>query len=241
MTAIRAYITAGLRFPADEILCKGDRWQRGCAAVDGEAAYAIHTFEGKHFCGYHSPFDNKYVPCANCGEKLVLMAMEGDAVCDDCLIAINRVTEYDYYLAMTGAHDLRHPHRPAPVDLPVSDYVDHHTREEIGAEEAAGHVCDEVEERATYGRYVSDGLADTDGHYAPEPFEAWQAHYHRAIGYKEPRTEECTETECKAPSHERVKCVQDRIPGKGRKVRTYSVCPGCYDRRLAEYRASRAA
>ncbi|MGW4731802.1 hypothetical protein ACWEQC_22010 [Streptomyces shenzhenensis] len=191
MTAIPAYITAGLRFPADEILCKGDRWQRGCAAADGEAAYAIHTFEGKHFCGYHSPFDNKYAPCASCGEKPVLMAADGEAVCADCASNV--------------------------------------------------HVCDEDEERAAYGRYVSDGLADTDGHYAPIDFEAWRAHYHRAIGHKEPRTEECAETECKAPSHERVKCVQDRIPGKGRKVRTYSVCPGCYDRRLAAYHASRAA
>ncbi|MEH0579065.1 MULTISPECIES: hypothetical protein [Streptomyces] len=125
MSALPAYITADLRFPADDILCKGDRWQRGCAAADGEAAYAIHTFEGKHFCGYHSPFDNKYAPCANCGEKPALMATEGDAVCDDCLIAINLVTEYDHYLAMTGAHDLRHPNRPAPADLPVSDSVDY--------------------------------------------------------------------------------------------------------------------
>lgn len=89
-TAIPAYVTAGLRFPDDEILCKGDRWQRGCATADGEAAYAIHTFEGKHYCGYHSPFDNKYVPCVNCGEKPALMsqaATEGDQVCGDCLVA----------------------------------------------------------------------------------------------------------------------------------------------------------
>ncbi|WP_371099000.1 hypothetical protein [Streptomyces sanglieri] len=62
MSAIPAYITTGLRFPTDEIQCRGDRWHRGCAAVDGQAAYAIHAFEGTHYCGYHSPFDNRAVP-----------------------------------------------------------------------------------------------------------------------------------------------------------------------------------
>jgi hypothetical protein len=240
MTSLLPYITAGLRFPNDEILCKGDRWQQGCATADGEAAYAIHTVDGRHYCGYHSPFDNKYGHCDNCGEKPALLAKspDDDQICDDCLTAINQVTEYDHYLAMTGAHDLRHPNRPAPADLPVSNSVDYYTKAEIAP---AVHVCNEAEERAAYSKYVSDGLADTDGYYAPEPFEAWRAHHHRAIGYKEPRTEECTETECKAPSHERLKCVQDRIPGKGRKFRTYSICHGCYDRRVTAYRAVRTA
>lgn len=89
-TTIPAYITAALRFPDDEILCRGDRWQQGCAAADGEAAYAIHTFEGKHYCGYHSPFDNKYAPCRNCGEKPALkpQSTEADPVCDDCMVKI---------------------------------------------------------------------------------------------------------------------------------------------------------
>ncbi|MER7477383.1 hypothetical protein ABTX60_06970 [Streptomyces sp. NPDC126510] len=191
MATLLPYITSGLRFPAEDILCKGDTWKRGCASADGEPAYAIHTYQGQHFCAYHSPFDNKYAPCAECGVKPALTS--GDQVCDDC------------------------------------------------SEAAAGHVCDEDAERAAYSQYVSDGLADTDGYFAPESFEAWQAHHHRAIGHKEPRTEECTDTECKAPSHERVHCWQDRIPGKGRKVHTYSVCHGCNDRRLTAYRSSRAA
>jgi hypothetical protein len=141
MTAFLARIPAGLRFPTDEILCKGDRWQRGCAGADGEAAYAIHTVDGQHFCGYHSPYDNKYAPCVECREKPVLTGTEDTQVCDDCLAAIHRVTEYDYYLAMTGAHDLRHPNRPAPADLPAS--ADRDAYEEV----AAGHVCDEDADR----------------------------------------------------------------------------------------------
>ncbi|GGZ73122.1 hypothetical protein ACFOOM_01050 [Streptomyces echinoruber] len=188
MASLPAYITTGLRFPTTEILCKGDRAQRGCAAADGEPAYAIHTFEGRHFCGYHSPFDNEYVPCADCGEKPALVPVEGDAVCDDC------------------------------------------------SEKA--HVCDETKERAAYGQYISDGLADTDGHFAPVDFEAWRTHYHRAIGYKEPRTEKCTETECKAPVHERRHYWNT---GTQRKVRHTHVCGSCHERKLAEYRGSRRA
>jgi hypothetical protein len=28
-----------------------------CGANNGDAADAVHTWEGKHYCGYHSPFD----------------------------------------------------------------------------------------------------------------------------------------------------------------------------------------
>lgn len=85
MSAIPAYITSGLRFPADEIQCRGGRWPNGCAAADGEAAYAIHTVEGRHYCAYHSPFDNQYVPCLTCGTKPALTHPTEDPVCDDCL------------------------------------------------------------------------------------------------------------------------------------------------------------
>ncbi|MEU0060736.1 hypothetical protein [Streptomyces sp. NPDC006334] len=190
MNDLPAYITAGLRFPNGDILCKGDRWQRGCKAADGEAAYAIHTFDGKHFCGFHSPFDNKYVPCVECSEKPALMAEETAPVCDDC------------------------------------------------RKVAAGHVCDEDAERAQYRQYVSDGLADTDGHFAPESFEAWRAHYHREIGHKEPRTEECTDTECKAPQHERTRCLNT---GTRRKPRYESFCPSCYEPRQAAIVAAERA
>ncbi|MFE2424995.1 hypothetical protein [Streptomyces hokutonensis] len=200
MTNLLPYITAGLRFAPDDIPCRPkDSLGRAFSCnYNGEGpAMAIHTWQGRHVCAYHSPFDNKYVPCADCGEKPALM--DGEQVCDDCLATA--------------------------ADAAVVEA------------EVTGHVCDEDAERAAYGRYVDDGLADTDGWYSPEPFSAWQAHYHRAIGHKEPRTEECTETECKAPGHERLHCVQDRIPGKGRRFRTYSVCRDCYDRR----RSARAA
>ncbi|MEU2264983.1 hypothetical protein ABZ568_00715 [Streptomyces olindensis] len=138
MATLLPCITSGLRFPAEDILCKGDTWKRGCASAEGEPAYAIHTYQGQHFCSYHSPFDNKYAPCAECGVKPVLA--DGDQVCDDCLSTANRVTEYDHYLAMTGAHDLRHPNRPAPADLPMSDYVDYHTKEEIRADASDSRI-----------------------------------------------------------------------------------------------------
>ncbi|MDQ0762031.1 hypothetical protein [Streptomyces canus] len=103
------------------------------------------------------------------------------------------------------------------------------------------HVCNEEDERAAYRRYVSDGLADTDGWYSPEPFEAWRAHYHRGIGYQEPRAAECTDTECNAPQHERT-CLLDH--GKRRKPRFESFCPSCYEPRaaviVAAQRAARA-
>uniref|UniRef100_UPI00352487C8 hypothetical protein n=1 Tax=Streptomyces sanglieri TaxID=193460 RepID=UPI00352487C8 len=69
------------------------------------------------------------MPCRNCGEKPALKAQstEDHPICDDCLIEINQVTEYDNYLAATGTHDLRHPNRPPPADLPASDYIEHHT------------------------------------------------------------------------------------------------------------------
>ncbi|MER6632233.1 hypothetical protein ABT301_29135 [Streptomyces sp. NPDC000987] len=187
MTAIPAYITTGLRFPADEILCRGDRWQQGCAAVDGEAAYAIHTFQGRHYCGYHSPLDNTYVPCADCGEKPAVKPRStdgGDPVCEDCKAET----------------------------------------------EAAGHVCDEERERDAYGMYVSDGLADTDGWFVPEPFEAWQVHYHCEIGYLEPRKAACTDIECNAPKRERTRCLGAE-----------SVCPSCYEPRVAAVVAARRA
>jgi hypothetical protein len=186
MATLLPYITTGLRFPADEILCRGDVWQRGCASADGQAAYAIHTYGGKHFCASHSPFDNKYAPCVECREKPALMGT--DQVCDDC--------------------------------------------------RAAGHVCGEDAERAAYNRYVSDGLADTDGHFAPESFEAWRAHHHRAIGHTEPRTAECTPTECNAPNSERRHYWNT---GTRRKPVHTSVCTSCNERLLAEYRAARAA
>ncbi|MFJ7489712.1 hypothetical protein ACIQZB_00375 [Streptomyces sp. NPDC097727] len=88
MRAIPAYITTGLRFPADEIPCRGDQWHGGCAAADGQPAYAIHTVKGTHhYCGYHSPFSNRYVPCRTCGEKPALKPQtESDPICDDCPI-----------------------------------------------------------------------------------------------------------------------------------------------------------
>lgn len=61
------------------------------------------------------------VLCTNCGINPVLApeSPEEDPLCEECLLQMNNVTHYDYYLAMTEAHDLRHPNRPAPGDLPL--------------------------------------------------------------------------------------------------------------------------
>ncbi|WP_406178048.1 hypothetical protein [Streptomyces canus] len=103
------------------------------------------------------------------------------------------------------------------------------------------HVCNENEERTAYRRYVSDGLADTDGWYSPESFESWRAHYHREIGHQEPRTAECTDTECNAPQQERTRLLDH---GKRRTPRFESLCPACYEPRaaviVAAQRAARA-
>lgn len=116
------------------------------------------------------------------------------------------------------------------------------TAAEAPAEEAAPeqHVCDEAAERKLYGRYVDDGIADTDGWYIPESFTAWQAHYHRAIGHTEPRTQACEPTECHAPHHEKVRLVQHLgmkpRQGGGRRrgvIRNESICLQCAATRRA--------
>lgn len=102
------------------------------------------------------------------------------------------------------------------------------------------HVCDEAAERKAYGQYISDGIGDTDGWFIPESFDAWRAHYHRAIGHTEPRTRDCEATECHAPHHEKVHLVQHmglkpRKGGGKRRgvVRNESICTGCRNTRRA--------
>jgi hypothetical protein len=85
------------------------------------------------------------------------------------------------------------------------------------AEAAPEHTCDLAAERKAHTQYISDGLADTDGHYAPVDFERWQRDFHRSIGYTEPRTATCTATECHAPRAEKVHQLTHyapQIPGK---------------------------
>lgn len=115
--------------------------------------------------------------------------------------------------------------------------VEGYTPEAPAAEQ---HVCDEDAERKLYGRYVDDGIADTDGYFAPISFDAWRSHYHRSIGHFEPRTQECTATECHAPSHEKLHLVQHLglkpRPGGGKRrgvVRNESICTGCRTTRRA--------
>lgn len=84
------YITSALRFPSDDALCEGSttrqigRW--ACAGDEGKPLPAIHTFEGRNHCAYHSPFDNKYTPCTRCGTKPAFRddSIEVDPICADC-------------------------------------------------------------------------------------------------------------------------------------------------------------
>jgi hypothetical protein len=105
------------------------------------------------------------------------------------------------------------------------------------APQAPAHVCDEEAERAAYSRYVSDGIGDTDGWFIPEDFDAWRAHFHRAIGHQEPRLAECDTdgAECRAPHHERTRMWQ---AGPRRNRTRESICGGCYDHRNARRLAS---
>ena len=76
------------------------------------------------------------VPCTRCGinQAPAPYFIDEDPLCDNCVKQIienakqgelpeetesYNPTHYDYYLAMTNAHDLRHPDRPAPSNLPA--------------------------------------------------------------------------------------------------------------------------
>lgn len=54
---------------------------------NGGSNEATVTYRGKHYCPFHSPVGEVYVPCTKCGEKPVVKALhiEEDPVCDDCI------------------------------------------------------------------------------------------------------------------------------------------------------------
>lgn len=77
-------IAQDLRFAADDVRCKGDEHQRGCAAgPEGEPADAIHTYDDMNFCASHSAFDNVYVPCVEC-RVIPVPADDDSRLCPDC-------------------------------------------------------------------------------------------------------------------------------------------------------------
>lgn len=85
---ILPYITEGLRFAPDDSICqpKDNSGEFSCNYNGEGPAMAIHTWKGRNLCAYHSPFDNKYVPCCLCGIKPALRDEnpEVDPVCEDC-------------------------------------------------------------------------------------------------------------------------------------------------------------
>lgn len=95
---ILPYITEGLRFAPDDTICQpitGMGREFKCNYNGEGPAMAIHTWRGRNLCAYHSPFDNKYVPCTRCGIKPALApkSIEEDPVCEDCKIELARQTE----------------------------------------------------------------------------------------------------------------------------------------------------
>lgn len=86
------------------------------------------------------------VLCTNCGinEVFAPESVEEDPLCEGCYFKINRVTHYDYYLAMTNSHDLRHPNRPAPQDLPTPDTPIYDLSNDEGGCPGWNDSCDNV-------------------------------------------------------------------------------------------------
>lgn len=155
-----------------------------------------------------------------------------------------RTAELDYQRETLTVFEGPRTLATIPMDFKTLDEISMYELRQIveGTEETpaeAPHVCDDSE-RTAYRQYISDGIGDTDGYFAPESFEAWLAHHHRAIGHQEPRTQKCTPTECHAPAGEKVKMVQHLglkpRPGGGQRrgvIRNESLCTPCYTARRA--------
>lgn len=98
---ILPYITESLRFPdGDEVDCVGVPDAVPCEAADGEAAFAVHLWNGRPFCASHSPAENIYVPCAECGERPAYRPenIEEDPLCQPCLRkAIEKAAEAAFH------------------------------------------------------------------------------------------------------------------------------------------------
>lgn len=94
------------------------------------------------------------------------------------------------------------------------------------------HICNESAELEGWRQYISDGIGDTDGYFAPLDFEMWRAGYHRSIGYTEPRTAACTPAQCNAPYHEKIKTIcLTRAEQRAQRRKALSVCRECYNSR----------
>ena len=113
-----------------------------CGRDNGQAADAVHTWHGRNYCGFHSPFD---------------------------------VVE-----PVRKAH---HTDTPGPVLVywPMSQVRrsvsmwETHLRD-VTTYGVAGPLTEE--EHAEYLLYVSEGIGDTDGYYAPLGREAWKVWAH---------------------------------------------------------------
>lgn len=95
---IANYLTENLRFADGDTFCRpsdGNGNSFDCRAADGEAALAIHIWNGRPLCAVHSPFDNIYVPCTRCGEKPAPKPqnIEADPVCTDCIREMKAISE----------------------------------------------------------------------------------------------------------------------------------------------------
>lgn len=105
---------------------------------------AVHTWEGRHHCAYHSPFDvwvdeapvetRKAHHTDTPGPILVVWPMSKVRM---------QIQHWNMHVKSVLTYGV-----PAPLD---------------------------AQEEKEYGQYISDGLADTDGYYAPMDRSAWKS------------------------------------------------------------------
>lgn len=174
---ITAYATATLRFADGDAPCQGRAPGSlsapfTCRAADGETAIAIHTVDGINLCAYHSPFDNKYIPCTSCGEKPALAgdSRDEDPVCADCEAAYARIADLP---APT-------PTMPAPTDLITQDGLTFPAWFQGLLALARPMPDPDAFEATAYRGHLNYEIGGTDGYYAPEPIEAWVIGFRQA-------------------------------------------------------------
>lgn len=115
-----------------------------CAGADGNPADAVHTWEGRHYCAYHSPFDVWVDEAPVETRKAHHTDTPGPVMVYWPMSKIRHsVQMWNMHVKSVLTYGV-----PAPLD---------------------------AQEEKEYGQYISDGLADTDGYYAPMSRDSWKS------------------------------------------------------------------